>query len=190
MFIEIFLAQEIKKEYGEKQFRNFSKEDQENIIAQKVMEKMNKGELITNPNDKRKFDGVTEHWYGKPKPKEIKKSSGIQTGGAAPIGNNKNSSNQKLSPFLQGFLDDERQDNRTSSQKLAEDIDNDKWNDNEIAFLEGFNSDEPDVHLIKEVKERRKEKAKSQGNKDKGSNGENGYWFTDKYGKHHFVPGD
>ena len=61
---------------------------------------------------------------------------------------------------------------------------------NDISFLEGFHSKDKDNHLIKEAKNKRKEKAKSKGNEGKGPNGEDGYWYTTKTGKHVFVPDD
>ena len=55
------IAKEIKKEYGEKEFRKLPQEKQEDIIAQKVMFKLENGELITSPDDKRLFLGIPEH---------------------------------------------------------------------------------------------------------------------------------
>lgn len=92
-------------------------------------------------------------------------------------------------PFIQGF-DGEKKNDRNPSQKTADEINNDKWNSNDISFLEGFHSKDKDNHLIKEAKNKRKEKAKSKGNEGKGPNGEDGYWYTTKTGKHVFVPDD
>lgn len=50
------IAIQIKKEYGNK-LNKMSKSQIDDIIAEKVMQKMRKGELITNPADKRKFTG-------------------------------------------------------------------------------------------------------------------------------------
>ena len=91
--------------------------------------------------------------------------------------------------FIQGF-DGEKKDDRSPSQKTADEINNDKWDSNDISFLEGFHSKDKDNHLIKEAKNKRKEKAKSKGNEGKGPNGEDGYWYTTKTGKHVFVPDD
>ena len=57
-------------------------------------------------------------------------------------------------PFIQGF-DGEKKDDRSPSQKTADEINNDKWNSNDISFLEGFHSKDKDNHLIKEAKFRR-----------------------------------
>lgn len=92
-------------------------------------------------------------------------------------------------PFIQGF-DGEKKDDRSPSQKTADEINNDKWDSNDISFLEGFHSKDKDNHLIKEAKNKRKEKAKSKGNEGKGPNGEDRYWYTTKTGKHVFVPDD
>ena len=53
------IAKEIKREYGNN-FKNLSTKQQEDIIAEKVMQKMKSGELITSPDDKRKFNGIIE----------------------------------------------------------------------------------------------------------------------------------
>ncbi len=68
------IIDDIKKEYG-KDFYNFSKQKQDDIIAEKVMIKMQKGELITHPSDKREYRGL-ENFINKP---------GKSTGGAAPV---------------------------------------------------------------------------------------------------------
>ncbi len=54
------IAREIKKEYGE-YYYNLPKEYQDNIIAQKVIDRMNNGQLITTPNDQRKYTGIFEN---------------------------------------------------------------------------------------------------------------------------------
>ena len=54
------IAKEIKKEYGSN-FEKFTQKERENIIADKVMQKMKNGELITNPDDNRKYDGWLEN---------------------------------------------------------------------------------------------------------------------------------
>lgn len=47
------IAKEIRREYGD-EFLQFSQQKQDDIIAAKVMYKMNNKQLITNPNDSRK----------------------------------------------------------------------------------------------------------------------------------------
>ena len=51
------IAKDIKKEYSPQEIKELSKSGKmDDIIAEKVMEKMKKGELITNPHtDKRKY---------------------------------------------------------------------------------------------------------------------------------------
>lgn len=71
------IGKEIKKEYGKK-FYDFSPQKQDDIIAEKVMQKMRNGELITTPNDKRKFQGNLER-----KIYDLKQN--MPTGHAAPI---------------------------------------------------------------------------------------------------------
>ena len=51
------IADQIKKEYG-KEFYQLPESMQDDIIADKVMQKMRKGELITHPSDKRKYKDV------------------------------------------------------------------------------------------------------------------------------------
>ncbi len=53
------IAKEILKEYG-KDFYKLPKQKQEDIIAVKVIMKMRNGELITHPNDNRKYNGWKE----------------------------------------------------------------------------------------------------------------------------------
>lgn len=53
------IAKEIQKEYG-KDFYKLPKQKQEDIIAVKVMIKMQNGELITHPEDSRKYNGWKE----------------------------------------------------------------------------------------------------------------------------------
>lgn len=54
------IAREIQKEYGDN-FMKLSQQQRDDIIAVKVMDRMRNGQLITNPNDKRKYTGVTEN---------------------------------------------------------------------------------------------------------------------------------
>ena len=51
------IADQIRKEYG-KEFYKLPESMQDDIIADKVMQKMKKGELITHPSDKRKYKDV------------------------------------------------------------------------------------------------------------------------------------
>ena len=53
------IAKEIKKEYGDN-FMKLPQKERDDIIAQKVMDKMKNGELITHPDDSRKFKGFWE----------------------------------------------------------------------------------------------------------------------------------
>jgi len=50
------IAKEIKNEYG-KSLKNLHQSTIDDIIADKIMQRMRKGELITHPSDKRKFTG-------------------------------------------------------------------------------------------------------------------------------------
>lgn len=52
------IADQIKKEYGSN-FYKLPESKQDDIIAEKLMQKMRKGELITNPSDKRKYKDIT-----------------------------------------------------------------------------------------------------------------------------------
>ena len=52
------IADQIKKEYGSN-FYKLPESKQDDIIAEKVMQKMRKGELITAPSDKRKYKDIT-----------------------------------------------------------------------------------------------------------------------------------
>lgn len=54
------IAREIQKEYGDN-FMKLSQQQRDDIIAVKVIDRMRNGQLITNPNDKRKYTGVTEN---------------------------------------------------------------------------------------------------------------------------------
>jgi hypothetical protein len=54
------IAKEIQKEYGDN-FMKLPQQQQSDIIAEKVMNRMRNGQLITNPNDKRRYTGVTEN---------------------------------------------------------------------------------------------------------------------------------
>lgn len=53
------VAKEIQKEYGDKFFK-FTKQQQDDIKAEKIMQKMKNGELIISPKDSRKFNGFIE----------------------------------------------------------------------------------------------------------------------------------
>ena len=53
------IAKEIEKEYGDK-FRTLPRQKQDDIIAVKVMYRMKNGQLITNPNDSRKYNNKLE----------------------------------------------------------------------------------------------------------------------------------
>ncbi len=55
------ITREIQKEYGD-DFMKLSQQQRDDIIASKVMDRMRNGQLITNPNDKRKYTGVTENF--------------------------------------------------------------------------------------------------------------------------------
>ena len=55
------IAREIQKEYGDN-FMKLSQQQRDDIIASKVMDRMRNRQLITNPNDKRKYTGVTENF--------------------------------------------------------------------------------------------------------------------------------
>lgn len=50
------IGKEIKKEYKSK-LKNMTQKEIDDIIAQKIVQRMNKGKLITSPTDKRKFTG-------------------------------------------------------------------------------------------------------------------------------------
>lgn len=54
------IAKEIQKEHGAK-FSYYTQKQQDDIIAEKVMQKMRNGELITKPTDKRQFYGIPEN---------------------------------------------------------------------------------------------------------------------------------
>lgn len=69
------IADEIRKEYGNK-FDKLSDKEKEAIVATKVIMKMRNGELITHPSDVRKFDGFIEKLFF---------NQGKTTGQAAPI---------------------------------------------------------------------------------------------------------
>lgn len=78
------IAKEIQKEYG-KDFYKLPKQNQEDITAVKVMMKMRNGELITHPNDSRKYNG----WKEQKSEPVVKKGGDLVkkyiTGYAAPI---------------------------------------------------------------------------------------------------------
>lgn len=76
------IAEEIKKEYGEKYFRSLPQEKQEDIIAHKVMVKMKNGDLITHPSDKRVYKSQSEraiYDYKKIKIRKKNKENNRQT---------------------------------------------------------------------------------------------------------------
>ncbi len=53
------IAKEIQKEYGDN-FMKLSQQQRDDIIAVKVVNRMQSGKLITNPNDKRQYKGLPE----------------------------------------------------------------------------------------------------------------------------------
>ncbi|MGN0031742.1 MAG: DUF6973 domain-containing protein [Candidatus Gastranaerophilaceae bacterium] len=73
------IAKEIQKEYG-KVFSKLPQKQQDDIIAEKIMQKMKAGQLITNPSDNRKFNGFFEKVFN-----NTADLSGKTTGQAAPI---------------------------------------------------------------------------------------------------------
>lgn len=75
------IAKEIEKEYGNN-FMKLPQEQRDGIIASKVIVRMRNGELITNPNDKRKYNRYVEQLFNNSK--KIKENS---TGFATPINN-------------------------------------------------------------------------------------------------------
>ena len=82
------IAREIQKEYGDK-FLQLPEQQQSNIIAVKVMNRMRNGQLITNPTDARDYKGIIEN-FAKDHPEIIKQGEKIfginqTTGQAAPI---------------------------------------------------------------------------------------------------------
>ncbi len=77
------IAKEIKKEYGDN-FYKFSKQKQDDIVASKVMYRMQQGQLITHPNDKRKYNGIGE-MVGEWALTQYNKFKGKPTGYAVPI---------------------------------------------------------------------------------------------------------
>ena len=54
------IAKEILKEYGAK-YKRMPEEKRDDIVAVKVMERMQSGQLIIHPEDKRNFDGFWEN---------------------------------------------------------------------------------------------------------------------------------
>ena len=54
------IAKEIKKEYKDK-LNSMSEKEIDDIIAQKVMQRMRMGKLITTPSDKRKYTGFASN---------------------------------------------------------------------------------------------------------------------------------
>ena len=74
------IAKEILKEYGDRAYEMSDKE-RSDLIAEKVMQRMRNGELITKPEDTRVYQGKAENIIN-----EIKKRwDGIVTGQAAPV---------------------------------------------------------------------------------------------------------
>lgn len=55
------IAREIQKEYGDK-FMHLPQQQRDDIIAGKIMYRMRNGQLITNPNDQRKYKGFIENF--------------------------------------------------------------------------------------------------------------------------------
>ena len=51
------VAEDIKRKYG-KELSAYSADEFDELVAPKIMEKMKKGELITNPNDPRKYKNI------------------------------------------------------------------------------------------------------------------------------------
>lgn len=92
------IAKEIQKEYG-KNFSKLSKKQQDDIIAEKVMQKMKEGQLITNPNDNRKFNGFLEKIFN-----NTADLSGKTTGQAANIDINQLAQNLGLQSLHAQFL--------------------------------------------------------------------------------------
>ena len=54
------IAEEIKKEFTISRFNKFSEQEQLDIIAQRVIEKLKNGELIINPDDKRVYQDIRD----------------------------------------------------------------------------------------------------------------------------------
>ena len=82
------IAREILKEYGNS-FFNLPQQQQDDIKAVKVMDRMRNGQIITNPTDTRDYKGKIEN-YMKNHPKIIKQGGKIlginqTTGQATPI---------------------------------------------------------------------------------------------------------
>lgn len=55
------IAREIEEEYGDK-FMHLPQQQRDDIIAGKVMYRMRNGQLITHPNDQRKYKGLLENF--------------------------------------------------------------------------------------------------------------------------------
>lgn len=74
------IAKDILKQYGNQVYK-MSDKQRSDLIAEKIMEKMRSGKLITKPDDPRKYDGKVENIIN-----EIKKRwDGNLTGQALPI---------------------------------------------------------------------------------------------------------
>ena len=197
------IADEIKKEYGEKNFRNFSKEKQEDIIAQKVMDKMKKGDLITHPDDKRKYTGRVEKGVDpiyKVKEavfNEYEKLKDIISNGTAGLYNKTStpSQNNKTKGAPTGFAIDTNNKTNTSTNatnaNIADEHDNyyrtkhsntvSKYDD----FIQGFDlnafTDEGVKHA--KLQEANWVKKFNVGNPDT----DDGHWITLPNGKHLFI---
>ncbi len=81
------IAREIQKEYGDN-FMKLSQQQRDDIIATKVMDKMRSGQLITHPNDSRKYYGITENFVNVSTKKQESKLPYIPTRGIGGVQNN------------------------------------------------------------------------------------------------------
>ncbi len=96
------IAKEIKKEYGDK-FTQLSQQQQNDIIAVKIMYKMRNGELITNPTDARDYKGKIENYMNNHPEifNHLEKTFGVNqtTGYAANINTNQPAQHSNLSNY-------------------------------------------------------------------------------------------
>lgn len=198
------IAEEIKKEYGEKNFRSFSQTKQEDIIAKKVMDKMKNGSLITHPNDKREYD----NWFEKKvydnkkqqdekETKEAKKIKRIFTGFAANIENEKNvfaNNTHSASTNIVDIHEDYYKTKYKSSAYVRNnfagvEMNGKKWEDwadkERNDFIEGFDTGQFTNEGIKHAKLQEKMWTKNFniGNPDT----DKGHWITLPNGKHIFI---